>query len=216
MRYGFFLHSLKSHPSIENLLLQVFPRRPKIRYHQVHCPRRPIVYLIYPNMHPSIRTLITMIFLCSVAGKSFGGSWSARPVHNSFSSYKDIKTLDSFLSEPITVEAVKHETALSSEEASASSGRICSCQILNLESSNYDHRYVVLLAEKKTDGKTAAYTIAKNRIQKEKKHLKKMFYDRVQVVTEMQGTGTCHSMFIRLKTADRNLQLYEILNADIN
>ncbi|MDP9040943.1 MAG: hypothetical protein M3N30_03115 [Bacteroidota bacterium] len=167
-------------------------------------------------MHPSIRTLITMLLLSSVAGKSFGGSWSARPVHNSFSSYKDIETVDSFLSDRITVEEVKKETAFSSEEALSASGRICSCQILNLESSNYDHRYVVLLAEKKTNGKTTAYTIAKNRIQKEKKHLKHMFYDRVQVIAEMQGTGSCHSMFIRLKTADRNLQLYEILNADIN
>ena len=109
---------------------------------------------------------------------------------------------------------VKKESELSSEEAN-SSGKICSCQVLNLESSNFDHRYVVLLAEKKNDGCAAAYAIARNRIQKEKKHLKQMFYDKVKVVSQMQGTGSCKEMFFRLKKADVSLQLYEILNADI-
>jgi hypothetical protein len=72
-----------------------------------------------------------------------------------------------------------------------------------------------LLAEKKNDGSRTAYAIAKNRIQKEKKHLKKMFYDKIEVVSEMQGMGSCKEMFYRLRTADENLRLYEILNADI-
>jgi len=103
---------------------------------------------------------------------------------------------------------------MSPEEVSNSAGRICSCQILNLESANYDHRYVVLLAEKTNDGSSAVYAAAKNRIAKEKKQLKQMFYDRVKVVAEMQGTGSCKSMFFRLRAADSQLQLYEILNAD--
>ena len=111
---------------------------------------------------------------------------------------------------------VKKESDLTSDETKSSTGKICSCQVLNLESSNFDHRFVVLLAEKKNDGTRSAYTIAKNRIQKEKKHLKQMFYDKIEVVSEKQAAGSCKEMFYRLKTADVSLQLYEILNADIN
>jgi hypothetical protein len=75
---------------------------------------------------------------------------------------------------------------------------------------------VVLLAEKTNDGSGSAYTAARNRIQKEKKTLKKMFYDRVKLVSEMQGAGSCKSMFYQLRATDKSLQLYEILNADIN
>ncbi|HEX3767209.1 MAG TPA: hypothetical protein VHT72_02490, partial [Puia sp.] len=79
-----------------------------------------------------------------------------------------------------------------------------------------DHRYVVLLAEKKSDGSGTAFTVAKNRIQKEKKHLKQMFYDKVKLVSETQATGSCEEMFYRLRKINVSLQLYEILNADIN
>ena len=71
--------------------------------------------------------------------------------------------------------------------------------------------------ERKTinDGSELAYSIAKDRIREGKKHLKQMFYDKVKVVSEMQGAGTCKSMYYRLRSADKNLQLYEILNADM-
>ena len=128
----------------------------------------------------------------------------------------NIEKLDSFLSARSSVITIKKQTELSAEETSVSSGKICSCQVLNLESSNYNHRYVVLLAEKKNDGSSLAFEQAKSRIQKEKKHLKKMFYDKVKVVAEMQGIGSCKAMFFQLRTADSNMQLYEILNADTN
>lgn len=75
---------------------------------------------------------------------------------------------------------------------------------------------MVLLAEKTNDGSSSVYKLAKNRIQKEKKQLKKLFYDKVEVVDEIQGTGSCKSMFYQLSSANGNLKLYEILNADIN
>ncbi len=42
-----------------------------------------------------------------------------------------------------------------------------------------------------------------------------MFYDKVKVIAELQGESSCKSMYFRLHTADHQLQLYEILNADI-
>jgi hypothetical protein len=167
-------------------------------------------------MHLLIRISFAPFLLCFAALNSFAGPASVKPVNKISFSLKQIEKLDSFLRARVSVISVKKASELSVEEASASTGKICSCQVLNLESSNYDHRYVVLLAEKKNDGSGAAFAVAKNRIQKEKKHLKQMFYDKVKVVAEMQGTGSCRSMFYQLRTANSSLQLYEILNADVN
>src|ERR1700759_5615608 len=166
-------------------------------------------------MHPLIRNLFTLSLLCLVVQTVFAGQASVRPVTNSSFVLSQIEKLDSDLSSQVSVMEVKKESEMTSDEANAT-GKICSCQILNLASSNYDHRYVVLLAEKKNDGSGSAFTVAKNRLQKEKKHLKQMFYDKIQVVSEKQGTGSCEVMFYHLRAADASLRLYEILNADIN
>lgn len=165
-------------------------------------------------MYPFIRRTLTLFFLSFIVLNVFAGAGSVWPVRNVYVQFKLIAKLDSLI-ETGTLSADFHKkSAISSEENQVSSGRICSCQILNLVSSNYDHRYVVLLAEKTNNGTGEAYAVARDRIQKEKKHLKKMFYDKVKVVAETQGAGSCRSMFFRLRSADSSLQLYEILNAD--
>jgi hypothetical protein len=167
-------------------------------------------------MYPLIRNSFALLLLCFAGLNSFARPISVRPINSISYNSKQVEKLDSFLKARVAVMEVKKESELSAEEAASSNGKICSCQVLNLESSNYDHRYVVLLAEKKNDGSGVAFDVAKNRIQKEKKHLKQMFYDKIKVVAEVQGTGSCKAMFLRLRTADSSLQLYEILNADIN
>jgi hypothetical protein len=165
-------------------------------------------------MYPFIRRILTLFFLYFIVLNVFGGTGSVCPVRTFSFRIKLIAKLDSSIETGTSSINVHTKSAVDSKDDLVSSGRICSCQILNLESSNYDHRYVVLLAEKANSGRGEAYAIARNRIQKEKKLLKRMFYDKVKVVAEMQGAGSCKSMFFRLRTADRNLQLYEILNAD--
>jgi hypothetical protein len=167
-------------------------------------------------MHPLIRTSFALFLLCFAFQTGYAGQGSVRPIMNVYFVSSGLEKLDSILNNRVSVIEIKKEAELTSDEVNASAGKICSCQVLNLASSNFDHRYVVLLAEKKNDGNAAAYAIAKNRIQKEKKHLKQMFYDKIKVVSEMQGAGSCKDMFYRLRTADVSLKLYEILNADIN
>jgi hypothetical protein len=167
-------------------------------------------------MRPLIRIVFVLVILCFSASASFAGTESVRPVRPRSFSLKNIVRLNSFLSDSVSVISANKISGSVPQASTESAGRICSCQILNLGSSNYDHRYVVLLAEKTNDGSSAAYGVAKNRIQKEKKQLKHLFYDKVKVVAEMQGTGSCKSMFYRLRNADSHLQLYEILNADIH
>ena len=167
-------------------------------------------------MHPLIRKSFTLFLLSFTVLTGFARQHSIRPVSRFFVVYQPIGALDSILNGTVSVAEVKKESEAAGEKANSTSGKICSCQVLNLESSNFDHRYVVLLAEKKGDSNGSAYAVAKNRIQKEKKHLKQMFYDKIKVVSEIQGAGSCKEMFYRLRTADVSLKLYEILNADIN
>lgn len=162
-------------------------------------------------MHPLIRFAAFLVFLSLAAISVLAIPMSPRPVSTPVMQLRQIKSLDHFLGDSALIETVDKKPVSEVEKAPVAGGRICSCQILNLESSNYDHRYVALLAEKTS---STGYKEARNRIQKEKKNLKRLFYDKVKLVAEVQGKGTCKSMYFRLRTADSKLQLYEILNAD--
>jgi hypothetical protein len=162
-------------------------------------------------MHPLIRFAAFLVFLSLAALSVLAGTNSSRPVLTRVFQPRQIYRLDHLLRDSVSVLTPKKKPASETEGSSAGAERICSCQILNLGSSNYDHRYVVLLAEKT---KGTGFKEARNRIQKEKKNLKKLFYDKVKLVAEMQGQGTCKSLYFRLHAADSKLQLYEILNAD--
>jgi hypothetical protein len=169
-----------------------------------------------PLMRPLIRISFSLFLLCFTVQTGFAGQGSVRPVKKVSIISKSIKRLDSVLRNEVSVVEIQKSSEPTSKEGNSSAGKICSCQILNLASSNFDHRYVVLLAEKKNDGSGTAFAVAKNRIQKEKKHLKQMFYDKIELVSETQGRGSCQDMFYHLRTTNVSLQLYEILNADIN
>ena len=94
--------------------------------------------------------------------------------------------------------------------------RICSCQILSMSSNNYRHDNVVVLAEKVNTGNFSAGSVmAAERIEKEKKHLKLMFYDRLKVIYRSSEATDCKSMFSKLKEQNSSLVLYDILDADI-
>lgn len=41
-----------------------------------------------------------------------------------------------------------------------------------------------------------------------------MFYDKIILISEIHQTMSCKSLYFKLKTADSQLTLYEILNAD--
>ncbi len=162
-------------------------------------------------MKSLIRIVFALLFLTLAINNGFAGNGSVRPI-NQFTGVSNfsIQSVDSFLS--ISLQA----QALSAESGTGYYGaRICSCQILNLESANYDHRHIALFAEETNHGSSSDFRVARNRIEKEKKQLKRMFYDKVKVLAEVSGAGSCHSMYVRLKSRDGSLQIYEILNADI-
>ncbi|MFI5155544.1 MAG: hypothetical protein ACHQEM_05140 [Chitinophagales bacterium] len=95
-------------------------------------------------------------------------------------------------------------------------GKICSCQVLDLKSSNYDHKHMAVFAEEsKRDDLSADFQAAKAAIEKEKKHLKDFFYDQMHVVGTISEETDCRTLYLKLKFADQSLVLYDILNADL-
>jgi hypothetical protein len=126
-----------------------------------------------------------------------------------------IKRLNDLLSSYLHIQPKSINSKASLESINPSS-KICSCVILDLESTNYNHQHVLLLAEKTNYESRSDYIIAKNHIEKEMKHLKRMFYDRIKTISEIHQPVSCKSLYFKLKTADTQLQLYEILNADAN
>jgi hypothetical protein len=165
-------------------------------------------------MHPLIRIVYPVFFFCIVSLNGLAGTDSCRPVYEFSHPFPDKKLFDVIINSVAAVSS-ERSTVESGDYMSASTQRICSCQVLNLASSNYDHRYVALFAEKAYDGKRSSFILARRRLNEEKKNLKKMFYDKVEVIAELQGRGSCRSMYFRLHSADSHLKLYEILNADL-
>jgi hypothetical protein len=151
----------------------------------------------------SIRTLVIAGFLLIFANMAMAGESVSMPTPSFLSFFKaSLKKIDGLIN------------------VSAKSGRtgakICSCQILQLSSNNADHRTVAVFAEKTNYGNYSAdFGDAKNAIEKEKKHLRQFFFDKVKKVDELSEATDCHSLYIKLKIANGSLVMYDVLNADI-
>jgi hypothetical protein len=147
-----------------------------------------------------------LAFFIIINSSVLAGKYSVKPVSNFSANFLvTVKKLDS------SIEMSKPAVAR------ASSGtKICSCQILNLQSANYVHRNVAVFAEKTNSGNSSAnYKIAKQVIEKEKKHLRELFYDRMEVLHTVAETTDCKSLYNKLKGSDQSLVIYDILDADI-
>ena len=83
-----------------------------------------------------------------------------------------IKRLNDLLSSYLHIQPRSINSKASLESINTSS-KICYCEILDLESSNYNHQHVLLLAEKTNNESRSDYSIAKSHIEKEKEAFKK-------------------------------------------
>ncbi|HLY71786.1 MAG TPA: hypothetical protein VKR53_18760 [Puia sp.] len=94
--------------------------------------------------------------------------------------------------------------------------KICACQVLKLQSANYKARNFALYSER-TSRKSYTYDLhkAKSILEKEKKHLADLFYDKLDVLDELVEVTDCRSMFIKMKKQHKSLILYDIVDADI-
>src|SRR5215467_9412542 len=127
-------------------------------------------------MHPLIRFAAALVFLFLAALSVLASPRSTHPLHLRFSPSGQIRIINDLLPDSGKSVIQNEGSVLVSDISSIKNQRICACQVLNLQSSNYDHRYVVLLAERTDFASGAGFRAARNRIEKEKKKLKKLFY----------------------------------------
>ena len=96
------------------------------------------------------------------------------------------------------------------------SNKICSCQILALQTSYRRQRNFALFAEiTKRRNMSSDLTVTRKLIEKEKRYMKAMFYDKVEVINTFSEVTDCRSLFKKLKTDHKQLYMYDILDADI-
>lgn len=94
--------------------------------------------------------------------------------------------------------------------------KICSCQILVLQTSYRRQKNFALFAERTNKKSFASDLSFANRVlEREKRHMQSFFYDKLEVVGTISDAIDCKSMYKRLKTKNKTLYLYDILDADI-
>lgn len=94
-------------------------------------------------------------------------------------------------------------------------GKVCACQILNLRSHNHNVKNAVVFAEKTNSEGHADLARAKTRLEKEKRLLLSLFYNKIEVISRTTAATDCNTLYKKLKKMQDDLLLYEMLNADI-
>jgi len=95
--------------------------------------------------------------------------------------------------------------------------KICSCQVLAFQTSTYHRQKNFALFAEKSNGRSLAYDMSRiNRVmEREKKHMQSFFYDKLTVLNSFTENTDCKSLYSKLKSKNKSLILYDILDADI-
>lgn len=155
-------------------------------------------------MNLLIRTWLLLVILISFNKGLFAGHASAHPASRLPTHYYlTVKDLDSNLN--LNGHAKNGKFIV----------KICSCQILNLKSNNYHQKYMGVFAERSSKGNYSTdLSIAKRTIEKEKRHIKSLFFDELKVVDRFSEPTDCRTLYVRLKLKNSSLVMYDILDAD--
>jgi hypothetical protein len=93
--------------------------------------------------------------------------------------------------------------------------KVCACQILNLRSNNHHVKNAVVFAEKTNKEGDNNLVQAKIRLEREKRLMRILFFNKIEVIASTTAETDCNTLFIQLKKKQDDLLLYEVLNADI-
>jgi len=93
--------------------------------------------------------------------------------------------------------------------------KVCACQILDLESKNFEHSNVAIFSEKTNYGDISSdLDAAKEVLETEKKHLNKLFFTKMKVVSKTQDATDCSTLARKLKSDNTELKVYDVIDAD--
>ena len=105
-----------------------------------------------------------------------------------------------------------YEQSLATSESSA---KICSCQILRVESNNEPEKLIAVFAQGTNTGDlSVAYAAATAVLQKEKKHLQGFFYSKVKTQENVNAASPCSLLYKNIKVKYDDVKMYDVLDAD--
>jgi len=148
-------------------------------------------------MNPFIKTCFLMIACFAIRNTTHANDGNSTP--STFTTTRFIASVTSFDS-IITANATT---------------KVCACQVLNLQSNNHHVKNAVVFAEKTISEGSTDLEKAKTRLEKEKRVLRSLFYNKIQVIAKKTAETDCNTLFQQMKKKQANLLLYEVLNADI-
>lgn len=101
-------------------------------------------------------------------------------------------------------------------DSSAVSNKICSCRLMDVQTSRYEKELVGIFAEMMPEGKmTSNYRLMDELIRRETVYFRIVFAKSAEVRETFRSATDCRSLYFRLKATNSRLRLYNILDADI-
>ncbi|THU38453.1 hypothetical protein FAM09_17450 [Niastella caeni] len=119
---------------------------------------------------------------------------------------------------PSTFTATRFITSVKTFDSiitATTAAKVCACQILNLRSNNHHVKNAVVFAEKTISDEPTDLAKARLRLEKEKRLLRILFYNKIEVIAKTTASTDCNTLFLQLKKKQANLMLYEVLDADV-
>jgi hypothetical protein len=148
-------------------------------------------------MNPFIQTWLLLLACIAINNTTHANDGHSAPsIFNATRFIKKVKTFDSI-------------------STANSTAKVCACQILNLRSNNQHVKNAVVFAEKSISDEHTDLAKAKTRLEKEKRLLRILFYNRIQVIAKTTAATDCNTLFLQMKKKQDNLLLYEVLDADV-
>jgi len=177
---------------VKDLHLQVFSLL-QLRFYQVPIVRRnlnPIVHLITRTM----KTLVTLtIVTMAISNSIFASSEVPAPVNFPAGFTSSLKKSGKF----------------------SKNSKVCSCQVLRVASNNEKDKMIAVFAEATNTGDLSSrYSSAGAVLEKEKKHLKHLFYDKMEMAEQVSTPMPCDVLYRNLQVKYENIRLLSVLDVD--
>ncbi len=95
------------------------------------------------------------------------------------------------------------------------SAKVCACQILRVASNNQSETFIAVFAQGTNNGDLSAnFASATSVIEKEKKHLKDMFYTKVKTAENITAPTPCSMLSRNIKVKYADIKTFAVLDAD--
>ncbi|HRE49881.1 MAG TPA: hypothetical protein PK339_00565 [Flavitalea sp.] len=91
----------------------------------------------------------------------------------------------------------------------------CACEVLQVNSKNQRNLRIAVLVEKTSIISESDRTLVKQLLEKEKRYMKYFFYEEMKTLGNMIAPTDCQTLYKKLHSAANELQLYQVLDADI-